>query len=122
MPNVHKNQSPTRVLEFLPPIPPKPRTNCAPSCDLSVIISRVAPVMGTQNTNFIHQKYIPADSISDLRDLLLLQMQSACNSTSVSFLTTGCFQELDAKSTSPQGIMPLDCNIFFKHKNSPKFL
>jgi len=27
----------------LPPIPPNPLTNCAPSCDLSVMISSVAP-------------------------------------------------------------------------------
>jgi len=30
-------------LKGLPPIPPKPLQNCEPSCDLSVIISSVAP-------------------------------------------------------------------------------
>jgi hypothetical protein len=34
-----------KVKENSPPIPPKPRTNWAPSCDLSVIISNVAPVI-----------------------------------------------------------------------------
>jgi len=29
--------------ENSPPIPPKPRTNWLPSCDLSVMISNVAP-------------------------------------------------------------------------------
>lgn len=29
--------------QYSPPIPPKPLTNCEPSCDLSVIISNVAP-------------------------------------------------------------------------------
>lgn len=33
----------TKYRANVPPIPPKPRTNCAPSCDRSVMISSVAP-------------------------------------------------------------------------------
>lgn len=38
----------------VPPIPPNPRTNWAPSCDLSVMISRVAPAKQNHIVNFKH--------------------------------------------------------------------
>ena len=46
----HKNSCPLKTSDStvdstfsLPPMPPNPFTNCAPSCDLSVTISKVAP-------------------------------------------------------------------------------